>query len=226
MITIGLLTLSKYEDMAKKAIDSIVCNENYRIVIVDNGQKLDEDVEGVKIIRPQKNVGIAPGWNMIVLDAIENGSEEIVILNDDLILHPECIDLLIQDIREGYDIITGYMIHNHEVFPDVKIEPRFINGMHFSCFAMNRNTLFTVGKFDEGYAPCYVEDTDYYYRLMKTDLKYGCDRWAKFTHKRFLDRQEPWVKESHKKNRAYFSKKHGEHPKKTFRIMSEGRKQA
>lgn len=233
MITIGILTLSEYAKQAKNVVDSINLDENCNIVLVDNGKKNGDGVGDVDTVwHSVENLGIAPSWNLILEEAFfnerpEDDSEIAIILNDDIVLHEDCLNLLVNDIRQfDYDIVTGYMVNDHagSLYAS-KIDPRYIPGMHFSCFAITKQCLEVNGFFDSNYAPCYVEDTDYYHRLLQTDLKYGCDRWAKFKHSRFLNRQDPWVRESHQKNRDYFRRKWGVPPKATFRKMSAGRKQ-
>ena len=232
MITIGILTLSEYTKQAKNVVDSINLDENCEIVLVDNGMKNEDGVDDVDIVyHPLENLGIAPSWNLVTdmaffSEIMEDVSEITILLNDDVILHEDCLSLLVNDIRQfDYDIVTGYMVNNPDTFSNVRIDPRYIPGMHFACFAITKRCLDVNGLFDSNYAPCYVEDTDYYHRLLQTDLKYGCDRWAKFKHSRFLDRQDPWVRQSHQKNRDYFRKKWGVPPKATFRKMAAGRKE-
>jgi GT2 family glycosyltransferase len=233
MITIGILTLSEYAKQAKNVVDSINLDENCEVVLVDNGMKNEDGVDEVDLVyHAIENLGIAPSWNLLTdmafmdLEEPENNSEIVIILNDDIVLHEDSLELLVRDIRENdYDIVTGYMVNDPDNFSTAKIEPRFIPGMHFACFAITKRCAEVMGPFDSSYAPCYVEDTDYYHRLLQTDLKYGCDRWAKFKHSRFLNRQDPWVRQSHQKNRDYFTKKWGVPPKATFRKMSAGRKE-
>lgn len=233
MITIGILTLSEYAKQAKNVVDSINLDENCEIVLIDNGQKngdgVDDDVDTV--YHTIENIGIPSSWNLILEMAFLNerskdDSEIAFILNDDIVLHEDCLELMVDSIRRNdYDILSGYMVNNPDTFPDFKIHPRFIPGMHFSCFAVTKQCVEVNGFFDTNYTPCFVEDTDYYHRLLKTDLNYGSDRWAKFTHNRVLDRNKPWVRKSHQKNRDYFFKKWGVPPKATFRKMSAERKQ-
>jgi GT2 family glycosyltransferase len=220
MITIGILTLSEYAKQAKNVVDSINLDTNCDIVLIDNGQKNGDGVEDVDTVYyPVSNLGIPNSWNLILEMAFfnersEDNSEIAFILNDDIVLHEECLELMVES-----------MVNNPDNFPSAKIEPRFIPGMHFSCFAVTRHCLEVNGFFDTNYSPCFVEDTDYYHRLLQTDLKYGSDRWAKFTHNRVLDRNKPWVRQSHQKNRDYFRKKWGVPPKATFRKMAAGRKE-
>jgi GT2 family glycosyltransferase len=236
MIGIGILTMSSYEEAAKNAVESIECGvDDFHIGLIDNGGKLG--IDNLDILHktsvsyigtPRENLGIAGGWN-VLLRYFFNDKEyrfspinEVVLVNDDAVLYPGCIDFLINGIRkENYGIISAYQVKGNSA---TALTPRYIPGMHFSTFAITRECVEKVGMFDEKFYPCYVEDTDYYTRLLNQDeIKYGTDRWALFKHNRKISRQEPWVVASHRKNRAYYKQKWGESPKRVFKIMSEGR---
>mgnify|MGYP003631957968 FL=1 len=57
------------------------------IFIVDNGnQSIIERDEKFEIYRPNKNLGVAKSWNIIIQKALELGYQRVLILNDDVYL--------------------------------------------------------------------------------------------------------------------------------------------
>ena len=128
-ITIGVLTINKWEETTKNLVDSIWWNGFIEFILVDNGGKIEEDYFSrpnwiVKVIHPEKNLGIAGGWNEILRHVT---NEQVFILNDDIVLNRNTIHTLYEDLAT-YDIVSGYQVK--EFSND--IDPLHIEGMHFS----------------------------------------------------------------------------------------------
>jgi GT2 family glycosyltransferase len=227
---LGIPTIDSY-DYLVKTLSTIKTAFPFRILVVNNGQPLpflDKIANVNTIINNRKNSGISVSWNQIIKWALSyDDCESIFILNDDIELHPDCIDIMLNSLYQ-YDITGAYETKDL----DVVKEPRWVGGVHFSCFAMTPNIPRAIGYFDEAYTPFHVEDTDYWKRLIEAGFKSGTDRTAKFIHHKVRPRGEAkrWeeggkvysVREIHNRNRAYFRKKHGCSPKEWYGRSVEG----
>lgn len=216
------------EDYLLKTL--VTCNSKYpfRTFVLNNGKPLEYEYEGIEIENNGENIGISKSWNRIINWAINHDDcESIFILNDDVELGEGCLDYMV-DALEIYDITGAYATKNLDIIKD----PRFVPGVHFSCFAISPTIPMAIGLFDENYTPFHVEDTDYWKRLIEAGFLSGTDRKAKFIHykirprgnaKRWIENgRELTVEEIHNRNRAYFVKKHGVSPKEWYGRSVEG----
>ena len=77
------------------------------IFIVDNGnQSIIERDEKFEIYRPNKNLGVAKSWNIIIQKALELGYQRVLILNDDVYLgknRKEVISTFAFQMYDGFD---------------------------------------------------------------------------------------------------------------------------
>lgn len=114
-----------------------------RIYVVDNrDEPLERDDAWprhlVRIVRPERNLGCAGSWNLILALA---GGSPTAIVNDDLEVAPNTLEHLAWYPK-------GAVVCAHG----------------FSCFRIDRDVVDRVGLFDTGYFPVYWEDADYRYR--------------------------------------------------------------
>lgn len=147
-ISICIPTLRRYyllELLLNSLLESTV-KPDY-IYIVDNGGKYNLDIPELNIIvyRPNENLGVAASWNWF----IDNAPEIRIIVNDDILFHPDAIQNLIRDYNNS--VIS---------FPDS------LPG--YSCFVLPDEVVWKVGYFDESISPnyAYFEDNDYSRRVM------------------------------------------------------------
>ena len=223
------------------AVESIKCKEEHKILIINNNIKdkefaiwaKSEKAEHCKILNNPKNKGVAGSWNQIVKWAIKGKDAELIfILNDDIILHPDCLDRMLETVRtKKYGAISATSVQGsfrRMVKLTEDVFPRYASvGMHFSCFALTPKTLVKVGLFDEKFRLSYVEDTDYFYRLEQAKTKKGCDRHAWFVHYQVMNRKTPNItsrRKAHRTNRNYFKKKWKKNPRVIFNRKRKGTK--
>ena len=86
----------------------------------------------------------------------------------------------------------------------------------FSCFLLSRSTWDTVGKFDEKFAPCYWEDSDFHLRMGKAKIKAIATTSAPYLHygSRTQNSVEGGICKGEQFNRLrdYLRQKHGTVP--------------
>ena len=117
------------------------------IFIVDNGnQSIIERDEKFEIYRPNKNLGVAKSWNIIIQKALELGYQRVLILNDDVYLG--------KNRKEVESIIEKF--YHGDVIHSTK---------NFCSFIISTFAFQMYDGFDENFYPAYFEDKDYMYRL-------------------------------------------------------------
>ena len=149
-LLLGVPVFRKYGLLAR-LIKSVLAGTMVpdRIVVVDNGGAFDTAYHGpldrVEVIRPATNEGCAAGWNRILAAASAAG-DEIILANDDIVLRPDGVEMMIRQLRAdgGASVVRGH---------------------GFSLFCLSQQTWRRVGSFDERFWPAYLEDSDYKYRL-------------------------------------------------------------
>lgn len=116
LVSIIIVTLSA-RDFLEGCLRSIKESsyQNFEIVYVDNASKdgslglVQEKFPEVKIVRNRKNLGFAGGNNAGIEFA---GGEIIFLLNDDTIIHPELIEILVKELASSPEIgIVGPKIY-------------------------------------------------------------------------------------------------------------------
>ncbi|MFC2043512.1 glycosyltransferase family 2 protein [Chloroflexota bacterium] len=95
--------------------------ENREVIVLDNNstdgspQAIRSEFPNVRIIPIKENLGYAGNNNVGIRAALELGAEWVFILNEDTILDPDCLELLVQagerDARTG---ILGPMVYHHD----------------------------------------------------------------------------------------------------------------
>lgn len=218
MIFIGIPTINLLRYL-EETINSIKCHDEFQLLLIDNlsidGTREWIQQSGHEYILNPENYGVSKSWNQILHWGLShNDCEVIFILNNDIVMHPESFDLMMESIREvGKEAISGVNIGNHPRMLETctKPEPRYSPAMNFSCFGLTPQTIKRVGFFDEGFKLAYFEDNDYHHRMMSEDIDGSCDLWAPFSHYGSRTIREGGVKVSDAfiVNREYFRNKWG-----------------
>lgn len=155
-------------------------SKDYELIIVNDGSPLNIEpttFNADMYIRRRENKGIATSWN----DGIKIArGEYIAIVNDDITVQKGWLEALSNalDFDEDYFVsapaVQGqtYGIgieENHDWFPGY-------------CFMLKRETIDTMGLFDEQFTPFNYEDTDYWTRVLKSGKKLVRNYTTEITH--------------------------------------------
>ena len=187
-IAIIIPVVNLWRKYTKPCIDSIKTSHDYRILLVDNAS-IDETLsEAGKLVsdkfshkRNEERWSCAKSWNFGIRDAWDRGFEYALVLNNDVILHSDCIDRIVErfnkgdvgmvtamDIRGECNGIPEYIFDkkskDYESVPETE-HP------NFSAFMISKKCWDKVGEFDEGFKPAYFEDNDYHYRMKLAGMK-------------------------------------------------------
>ena len=106
--------VEKLHSIIKKTMDDF--GESYEIIAVDDGSK-DKTLEVIKKLSPLKTIVFARNYGQTsALDAgLKAAKGEIVVtLDADLQNDPQDIPRLINKLREGYDVVSGWRRDRHD----------------------------------------------------------------------------------------------------------------
>ena len=178
--------------------------DNFRIVLVDNGSTKPISEEGKSffeknchVIYNDRNSGFAGGNNIGIRYAVKEGAELILLLNNDTIVEPDFLDILVDqyevnreagalggriclyDDKEKIWYGGGHFDPNdgwgrHERYGEICSgrtgivrEVTFITGC---LMLIPKHTVEKIGLLDDSMF-LYFEDTDYCCRIMKAGMK-------------------------------------------------------
>lgn len=168
------------EEYLTGAIGSIKTMYDFCLVLIDNGSRrqlsdiisLSTLPDDTVMIKHSKNMGVAAAWNEGIRRCfLEESIDAVVVLNNDIILHPEAIDLLVDELAKGkFPVVTGTDVAKkcsqpQDIFTIRRPEIAYVKDEpEFSCFVISREGYENIGDFDEKFYPAYFEDNDYHYR--------------------------------------------------------------
>ena len=222
-------------DYTKAMLPTIKTKHPYKLILIDNGstdgtwkffvkQQKNYNVFAARFI---DNYGVSAAWNYGIRKAIDTyNSQYFFIPNNDVLLHPETIDVLI-DTLAFPDVVlsTATNISGRVASPEdvlglkrpskKKLKP----APDFSCFMLSKEAIDKVGYFDERFFPAYFEDNDYHYRIKLAGLKASKTNQSLYFHygSRTIKNNEEVRNKSNLgyiANRNYYKEKWGGRPGK------------
>lgn len=177
-------TINLWERYTKACLESVKSKHNLRILLIDNGSTDETKVEAGKLVsstfahhRNEQPWSCSKSWNFGIKDAWERGYDYCLVINNDVLLHPECIDRLVErfekaetsdtvmvtamDIRGDCPQPVSIFLKDAKTYEAVPEAPH----PNFSCYMINKRFTENVGQFDEVFNPAYFEDNDAHYRI-------------------------------------------------------------
>jgi GT2 family glycosyltransferase len=177
----GLLKLTE------ETVASIKTKHPFKILLIDN-KPTKESKEWLKFATTNphieafqfpENLGVAASWNLGIKHAQTQWNSDIyVILNNDIVLQEGTIDTMIEELMKPNCALISATDVCSKISEPCTIHTYKVSNKHelteapeFSCFALKRNTVDTIGYFDPNFYPAYFEDNDYHHRLKLAGLK-------------------------------------------------------
>lgn len=225
----------------KKTLESIKSSHPYEIVVVVNHleEKYKKDLydlggEYPILSYPDNPVGnnVSAAWNLGINLLFERGVDLILVPNNDIVMHPDCIDNLVKFWQETKDSFIIWTAAQHASLRTINsVEPgnSYDNHPGFSFFAVSKDGINKLiekeketrepypGMFDPGYKGAYFEDQDYHHRILRAGFDGGITASALYYH--FGSRTIKVDAElnnlngiTYENNRRYFEKKWGYDP--------------
>jgi len=101
-----ILTYNHYED-TRECLSSLLASNNhdFQVLVVDNGStdgtpdKVRQEFPSVQVIENNENLGVPAGFNVGFRHALQNGAGYILMLNNDTILKPDMLNILLDQAR-------------------------------------------------------------------------------------------------------------------------------
>jgi GT2 family glycosyltransferase len=184
------------------------------IIVVDNGSEdgspelIRRRFPAVDLIAGKRNVGFAAACNLAIERAIRNGTEAVWILNNDTVVSPDCLDVLLDELEdERVGAVTGkirffddakrlwyagacwkewVMVARHVGYGEIDIgqydapvDVPFISGC---CMLIRTSVLLQVGLFEARYF-AYCEDMEWCFRAVKAAVRLRYQPRAVLWHK-------------------------------------------
>lgn len=191
-------------------------------------EELERTDPRMHLIHNSQNIGCGPAWNFGIGTAFTKGSDYVLVINNDILLHENAIDRLVERFeRKERDVV---MVTALDVRGEVPL-PTMIDALddrdkesteeseapNFSAFMINRTCWEEVGEFDNGFFPAYFEDNSYHYRMRLLGFRAIVYPPALFYHYGSRTQNESLEKpivpgNFFEKNRAYFVEKWGGPP--------------
>jgi len=171
----------------KQMLPTIKTKHPYKLILINNGStdgtkeyfdELAKDPDTM-VVHFNENRGVALSWNSGIRRAILHfGSRYFFIPNNDTLLHPRCIDILLEAIKvPKFALVSATNVSGIVSTPtDVlglktPLVASYKDEPDFSCFMIKRETIERVGYFDSNFYPAYFEDNDYHYRIKLAGLR-------------------------------------------------------
>ena len=205
-ISIVVLNLNK-SFLTLECLDSIAQsaeNQDYEIILVDNGSRADEAAAlrcaidpAVKLISLTQNMGFGEGSNIGVEFCV---GRFLLFLNNDVVLPPGAIQRLVATFESSF---SPGAVGPTLLYPDgsvqeagafvkpngltfqigkqnIPIAPHFPGGSYIvdycsaACLLVERHAFLDVGGFDPAFDPAYFEDVDFCLKLRARGLYTYC----------------------------------------------------
>ncbi|MFA5013946.1 MAG: glycosyltransferase [Actinomycetota bacterium] len=142
---------------------------------------------GITVVDNPKGNHVGTAWNMGIKMALAEGMEYVIVANNDLIFHENCVDNLV-DFAQRHLRFIMWTASQWDSLRTIKtilgssFNDSFDEHPHFSCFMVNNRLIKKVGWFDENLSVAYMEDGDMHYRIILSGNKAGKTNRAKFYH--------------------------------------------
>jgi GT2 family glycosyltransferase len=213
-ITVVIPVINLWSQYTENCINSLAKQKlpkdcYLEFIVIDNGST-DETcskVEGcseagfpIKLIKNQRNIGVAASWNLGIKKA--QGSDYIFVVNNDTLFEENCISELVSKL-----------ISEDLILVSPSEDGQDSTGGNYSAFLIDNKFLETMGEFDEKFYLAYFEDNDMEYRILldgKKDMKCGKAHFKHFGSKTQNQRTGGIVPSPvFERNRNYYIEKWG-----------------
>lgn len=199
-VHVVILTWNHIEDTVE-CLDSMVSQEGVRahIIVVDNGST-DDTVATLRrrypeviVIENGRNLGVPAGFNVGIRYALAKDVENILLLNNDTVAHPQMLYHLVNQLDRKTGIVSPLIYYASEpqkvwsiggminplLLEMVKPQggnvspPEHTTLRTFlpSCATLVKRYVFEeAGMFDERFSPIYYDDLDFCLRAMRKGI--------------------------------------------------------
>lgn len=140
----------EYLNLCLQSIAIATINNNYEIIVVDNGsgqqtQSFLDDLEddGIKVIRNNENLYWTKAANQGIKAADKDSQYYVLMHHDIVMLNPAWLDLLISVSQSNNSGLVGFNMKSYA------LEDQKVNFVHESCMLVSKECYKDVGAFVE-----------------------------------------------------------------------------
>lgn len=213
-----VLTHGGAEEITAACIDSLLSQSygNLVVLLVDNasfdgsGARLRDRYGGIRYLNTGGNLGYTGGNNRGMRYALEHGARYVLVLNNDTVLDPGCVAVLVQSANEAgrfgalapkilywddpktiwfaggdFSRLRALGMHRREGQPDDPTEAARLEPMTFAtgcCFLMPADVARETGGFREDFF-IYCEDAELSLRLHRAGYPMYYQPAARLMHR-------------------------------------------
>jgi hypothetical protein len=202
-IGIVIPCIDLWDKYTKPCLESIKTKYPYQVVLIDNNSHDNTHFEATNMVgenfvyqRNNENWGCQKSWNFGADKCFDDGCDYVLIINNDILLHPDAIDSLVERFENASDDVVMISCMDvkgecdrlgdaQKIFELNSSDYKNVDESehpHFSAFAINKKCWEEVGEFDEGFYPAYFEDNDLHLRIKLLNLKAICLPTSLFYH--------------------------------------------
>lgn len=174
----------------------------------------------------RENRGCSKAWNQGFEQAVSDGADYILIINDDILFSNHTIDAMVEEFDQQPDDVVLFSAVNvavscptpESVFEFARQESNVAEHPDFSCFMVKPDFQERIGLFDENFYPAYFEDNDTHQRIKLLGYRALCTSGAAYYHVGSVSVTKDTtniISSSFENNRAYFTQKWGGSPEAT-----------
>jgi len=203
-VAIVILAYNNYAD-TQECLQSVLKLDYpaLEVWLVDNGsqdgtaQRVVVEFPAVHVVQTGRNLGVAGGFNAGIVPALHSGAEYVFILNNDTIVKPDIIRILVTEAQAhpDYGLLMPKILYydapdriwsigaRYRLFPPAIVmiglnkpdgpsynEVRFLEYAPSCALLISRQVFECVGLLDDGYFFFY-DDWDYSLRVRKAGYK-------------------------------------------------------
>lgn len=182
-----IITAKNCVDYTKQCIETIVTNEDYVIILIDDfsddGTKdyfkqLSKERDDIIVLTDLETHSLAEKWNFGIDVAVGDKCDAFLICNNDIIFNKHTINQLAKrlnvarETKERIGMVTAQNLRASVSVDDIEdylivTDGTEAPGPDFSCFLLDKLVYDNIGEFDDGFRPCYFEDNDYHIRMVR-----------------------------------------------------------
>lgn len=194
-----MCSINLWEKYTKYALDSVTkamvmagkkSNTMCSLLLIDNASTDETQVRASAMVaeffvyhRNEDMWGFQKSVNYGVKYFFDKGFDYVLVLNNDIVLHPRAIVRLVERMQKGGVGMATCMDVSGEMKAE-QMEPQRIaelsDGLKeqvpeaehpcFSAFMINKDCWEHIGEMDEIFHPAFYEDNDYHYRMQLAGL--------------------------------------------------------
>lgn len=155
--------------MVKQSLGSVP--SMYHLLAVVNSNDINVPLEQLcdEVLKNDENC-LAKAWNLGLHHLFDNGYDNVLIINQDVLIKTAMIERMEEYIEE-YGIVSARPVAKVMDYVTEYTNREVRNIKHgdqsFSCFMISKEAFEHIGDFDEEFKPAYFEDNDYLERAWK-----------------------------------------------------------